>query len=103
MSSPISQRRLRRIFQYSSSSINGLVSALWKSRATRRYRTSRQSASLDPHGVPVVKLTLADVAGVAAIGIHDPQLLTLGIPVRPKDYLLAIRRVGRMLIPLPGI
>ena len=55
----------------------------------------------DPHGVPIIKFVVAQVAYIAAVGIHDPDLFAASNAVAPPDDVATIRGPARFLIPLP--
>ena len=59
-------------------------------------------AILHPHGVPHLKGKIGQLALIATIGIHEPQLLTAAA-VRHKDNLRPIRRPGGVFVPGPFI
>lgn len=56
-----------------------------------------------PNRLPVIKLIVAQIARIAAVGVHDPDLLAAGIAVRPENDLLPIGRPGRIFVPLPFV
>ena len=59
-------------------------------------------AILHPHGVPHLKGKVGQLALIAAIGIHEPQLLAAAT-VGHKDDLRAIGRPSGVFVPRPFI